>query len=76
MKYQGELREKRNKLLEETDWVATLLITGMCSNIDEWLEYRQALRDLPEVVYQKELGTGQPIEDPIFPIPPTKKTNT
>jgi hypothetical protein len=76
MKHQEELRNKRNKLLEETDWVQTLLITGMCKNIDEWLEYRQALRDLPEVIYQEELGTGQPVEDPIFPTPPIKKTNT
>lgn len=73
MKYQEELRNKRNKLLKESDWVQTLLITGMCSNIEEWLEYRQALRDFPEVIYQEELGTGQPVIDPVFPYPPKTK---
>lgn len=73
MIYQEELRKKRNKLLEESDWVQTLMITDMCANLNEWLDYRQALRDFPEVIYQEELGTGQPVENPIFPTPPKTK---
>jgi hypothetical protein len=73
MEYQKELRDKRDELLEESDWVAIALTDGSCENIEEWLDYRQALRDFPEVIYQEELGTGQPVEDPIFPYPPKIK---
>ena len=40
------LREKRNQLLAETDWIIT---KGLEQEIDltEWKTYRQALRDLP-----------------------------
>ena len=37
------LRDKRNKLLAETDWTANSDVTMS----DEWKTYRQALRDLP-----------------------------
>lgn len=70
--YQENLRKKRNKLLKESDWVSLSLARGNCENIEEWLEYRQSLRDFPEVIYQEELGTGQPVEDPVFPYPPKK----
>ena len=41
------LREKRNQLLAETDWIIT---KGLEQEIDltEWKTYRQSLRDLPE----------------------------
>ena len=41
-----EIRDIRNKLLIATDWRATVDYP----NIDKgaWLEYRQALRDLPQ----------------------------
>ena len=43
------LREKRNQLLAETDWIIT---KGLEQEIDltEWKTYRQALRDLPATV--------------------------
>ena len=39
------LRVKRNELLASSDWRATIDYQG--TNQDEWLAYRQALRDLP-----------------------------
>ena len=40
------LREKRNQLLAESDWIITKgLEQG--TELTEWKEYRQALRDLP-----------------------------
>ena len=40
------LREKRNQILADTDWIIT---KGLEQEIDltEWKTYRQALRDLP-----------------------------
>ena len=37
------LRNKRNSLLHETDWMANSDVTIS----DEWKTYRQALRDIP-----------------------------
>ena len=39
----ADLRETRNKLLAETDWLANSDVTMS----DAWKTYRQALRDLP-----------------------------
>lgn len=41
------IREKRNSLLNECDWVG--LTDVSLSNIEEWKTYRQALRDVPNV---------------------------
>ena len=38
------LREERNKLLAETDWMASTDVTMS----DEWRAYREALREVPE----------------------------
>ena len=38
-----EVRQERNQLLSETDWMAGSDITMS----DEWRTYRQALRDIP-----------------------------
>ena len=38
----SEIREERNKLLEETDWMALSDVTIS----DEWKTYRQELRDI------------------------------
>ena len=38
-----EIRQERNQLLSETDWMANSDITMS----DEWRTYRQALRDIP-----------------------------
>ena len=37
------LRKERNRLLQETDWMANSDVTMT----DDWRTYRQALRDLP-----------------------------
>ena len=40
---QADLRSRRNRLLAETDWMASSDLTMS----DNWKTYRQALRDLP-----------------------------
>ena len=40
-----QLRAKRNKLLMDTDWTQTIDVT--LENDEEWIKYRQTLRDLP-----------------------------
>jgi len=57
------LRVKRNELLKDTDWTQTNDI-GL-ENEEEWVAYRQALRDLPSI-------TEDP-ETPIWPEPPQVK---
>ena len=41
------LREERNQLLSETDWVAARSIETGVAISNDWKTYRQALRDLP-----------------------------
>ena len=53
------LREKRNKLLVESDWSQFRDVS--LPNDAEWTTYRQALRDLPANT-----------EDPANPVWPTK----
>lgn len=43
-----QLRAERNKLLMDTDWTQTIDVT--LENDEEWIKYRQALRDLPAQV--------------------------
>lgn len=57
------LRVKRNELLKDTDWTQTNDI-GL-ENEEEWVTYRQALRDLPA-------NTEDPI-NPVWPEPPQVK---
>ena len=40
------VRQKRNALLKESDWVG--LADAVVKNKEQWLSYRQALRDLPQ----------------------------
>jgi hypothetical protein len=44
----GAIREERTKLLSDSDW--KVLPDSPITNIAEWYEYRQKLRDFPEVV--------------------------
>ncbi len=44
------LRRERNKLLQECDWIMTVDNFQMLENQQEWLAYRQQLRDLPSTV--------------------------
>ena len=55
------LRDKRNSLLHETDWMANSDVT--MSN--DWKTYRQALRDLPN-----GLDTVEKVEAKEFPTKP------
>ena len=41
-----ELRKKRDKLLIESDWTQSRDLT--LTNDEEWIKYRQDLRDLPQ----------------------------
>ena len=41
------LREERNQLLSETDWIVTRSIETGVAISNDWKTYRQALRDLP-----------------------------
>ena len=43
----GHVRQRRDKLLKESDWVMTPDHFGMLTNQSEWIAYRKALRDLP-----------------------------
>lgn len=42
------LRLYRNKNLADSDWIMTLDNVERISNIQEWKDYRQSLRDLPQ----------------------------
>lgn len=53
------IREGRDKLLQETDWMANSDVTMS----EDWKAYRQALRDLP--------ATTTDPANPIYPDPPT-----
>lgn len=57
------LRAKRNELLQDTDWTQVSDIT--LENWEEWIAYRQALRDLPA-------NTEDPTH-PEWPEPPQVK---
>lgn len=41
------LREERNQLLAETDWIVAKSLELGEAVPDEWKQYRQALRDIP-----------------------------
>lgn len=40
--------------------------------LNEWMEYRQELRDLPNEIYEEELATGQPTETVFWPEKPSR----
>ena len=53
------IREGRDKLLQETDWMGNSDVAMS----DDWKTYRQALRDLP--------ATTTDPANPVYPTPPT-----
>ena len=57
------LREGRDKKLSESDWVTVNDIS--LENENEWIEYRQALRDIP--------STTEDLENPTWPETPKIK---
>jgi hypothetical protein len=57
-----QLRNKRNNLLAETDWMANSDVNMS----DDWKTYRQALRDLPS-----GLDTIEKVNEKEFPTKPS-----
>jgi hypothetical protein len=60
------LRGLRNNLLQETDWLMTVDNFQTLENQEEWISYRQQLRDLPDRItnyvwksFPNELDTEQ-----------------
>lgn len=63
-----KLREQRNRLLAESDWI--MLRDVKLENIGEWETYRQALRDLPKTqtnLETDEIGNLLNVEYPTKP---------
>ena len=60
-----QLREQRNQLLDQSDWMAVADRTMTQSQID----YRQALRDLPETA-EPQLDENGQLTNVIWPTPP------
>jgi hypothetical protein len=58
-----ELREERNRRITRTDYLATIDYPHATEEVKQaWLDYRQALRDLPA-------NTTDP-ENPVWPVAP------
>jgi len=62
-----QLRIKRNQLLQQTDWRATVDYPN--PDKQAWLDYRKALRDLPETADPQLDENGQ-LTNVIWPTPP------
>jgi len=58
----ADLRKTRNKLLSESDWVVTKSLESGESVPSEWVNYRQALRDIT--------NTYSNLDDAVFPEKP------
>ena len=66
----GDLREKRNNLLQKTDWMANSDVTMS----DDWKTYRQQLRDITnglntvaKIETKLKLEDGELINFPVKP---------
>jgi hypothetical protein len=55
------LRSKRNKILRESDWIDLPNSSMSDTAKQDWLTYRQALRDLP---------SSTDVLNPVWPTPP------
>jgi len=65
-----QLRIKRNQLLQQTDWRATVDYPN--PDKQAWLDYRQALRDLPETADPQLDENGQ-LTNVIWPLSPEEQ---
>jgi len=72
------LRSERTKKLTKTDWIMTVDNFQTLANKDEWLAYRQALRDLPSNPppfkwkgTELDVDAMFPVEPPIIRITPS-----
>jgi hypothetical protein len=64
----NKLRVERNVLLKDCDWV--MMSDLDLANKDEWVIYRQALRDLPKTQSGVTTDIGGNLIDAVFPIKP------
>lgn len=74
----GMLRSIRDSLIAQTDWLMTVDNIATLANKDEWIAYRQLLRDLPEsgikIVFLPDYSSLDPISM-VFPTrPPITRT--
>lgn len=46
----NDIRNYRSRLLQKSDWIVQPDVIHTIQNIQEWLTYRQQLRDLPETM--------------------------
>ena len=66
------LREERNRRLAECDWIVTKNAEYGYNIPKEWRVYRQALRDLPSIIYAPELDENGNLkmDSVAWPTPP------
>lgn len=71
------IRQYRNKLLVDSDWVETPYNQSTIANINEWNAYRQCLRDLPLQIDNLKWIGGRPdfTSLTILPLPQTIRIN-
>jgi hypothetical protein len=65
----NKLRLERNVLLKESDWVVSVS-DYTPPNKDEWITYRQALRDLPSTQPDIKTDNNGNLINPVFPTKP------
>lgn len=72
----ANLRQTRNSLLADTDWTQLADIQKMQSDQwqQQWQDYRQALRDLPNVYATVDNEKVVDINQIVWPTKPTKHT--
>lgn len=63
-----ELREKRNKLLTESDWTQNRDV--ILADDEAWKTYRQALRDLPSVSVDAAYDVAGNLINVVYPTKP------
>lgn len=67
------IRQYRDKLLVESDWIETAYNQSTLANLDEWNAYRDYLRDLPTKIDQLTWAGGRP-DFTSLGIPPVPQT--
>jgi hypothetical protein len=72
------IRSVRNALIAQSDWLMTVDNIATLANKDEWIAYRQLLRDLPDsgikIVFLPDYSSLDPISM-VFPTrPPITRT--
>jgi len=60
------LQPKRDQLLKDSDWVLTYDNAMSLANLDAWVAYRQALRDLMAVAREDPYSVVFPEKPPII----------